>query len=82
MKDYAEIYAACPFFDKTDRGYIQCEGLVDGTHNRMLFHDMKDGHPLDDKKKAYMERFCNGIKSCENCRVHMMLMTKYEVIKR
>lgn len=76
MKSYAEIYAQCCFFDKTDKGYIQCEGIQEESHTRTLFHDIEDGHPLDDKRKAYLQRYCNT--NYKDCAIYKMLMEKYE----
>lgn len=76
MKNYAEVYAQCPFFDKTDRGYIQCEGITQQSHTRTLFHDMDDGHPLDADKAEYLKRYC--FTGYEDCAIYKMLMTKYE----
>ena len=80
MKNYAEVYAKCPFFDKTDRGYIQCEGIVYQSHTRTLFHDLKDGHPLDRDRDDYLDRYCN--KDYEDCAICKMLMEKYEEIEK
>lgn len=78
MKNYAEIYAVCAFFDKLDRGYIQCEGVAKQSHTRTLFHDLNDGHPLDGERDKFFEKYCCTF-DYMNCPIYKMIMaTKYK----
>lgn len=79
MISYAEIDAKCPFFDKTGRGFVQCEGITTSSHTRTLFHDLNDGHPLDGDRDNYLKAYCNT--NYETCAIYKMLMTKYEETK-
>ena len=72
---YSDVEVICPFFDKGGRGYIQCEGVIENTFNRMLFISL-DGHPLDKERDAYSTIFCE--QCFEECEVYKMLNRKYE----
>lgn len=76
MISYIETDAKCPFFDKAGRGFVQCEGITTSSHTRTLFHDLTDGHPLDEDRNEYLKAFCNT--DYKDCSIYKMLMTKYE----
>lgn len=72
----ADVY--CPFYLKSDKGFVQCEGFDKCTAIKLLFMSPKDGSPLREDKKDFMKRHCLSEQGCQQCMVYKMLEAKYE----
>ena len=74
---YADIYVKCPFYDRGDKGCIQCEGILGTSAVKLLFRDPADGHPLTKERTVYANKFCET--DYESCEIYKLLLRKYEV---
>lgn len=61
---------ACPFYKWHQTNRICCEGTEATNNVNLVFSDGKDC-------KAYRERYCMDIHSCEECILYQMLDLKY-----
>lgn len=68
-------FVQCPFYENDERGCIRCEGVVDDTRLKLSFQN-RDGSLDQDRKLDYLHTYC--IHNYQSCRIHKMLMGKYE----
>lgn len=74
---YADADVVCPYYQKSDNGYVQCEGIGgDDTATRLLFRDALTGKPMKDSKNEHMTSKCEH--DYESCPVFKMLEGKYK----
>ena len=71
MGNYKDVEAKCPFFIRSDNNRICCEGVDKTNTTNLVFESTPN-------LIAYEESFCHGITSCRRCKLHQMLMRKYE----
>lgn len=68
----------CPFYIKSAKGFVQCEGIDKCSAIKLLFVSSKDGSPLKEDKKDFLKRYCLSEQGCQQCPVYKMLEAKYE----
>jgi hypothetical protein len=66
---FDDVDAVCPFFLRSSRKTVTCEGIMDGCVTTVCFEDT-------DLRDRHREIFCN--RKYKNCEIHSMLMAKYD----
>ena len=66
---FDDVEAQCPYFQYSQKKYIVCEGIIDGSTTKLEFNTKS-------KRDQHRRLFCDS-KYC-NCEIHMMLEGKYE----
>ncbi len=66
---YEDVDAKCPFYKRSNKNSISCEGIVSNSSLTIGY--------VSPKEKATQKRvFCND--RYQNCEIYQMLMQKYE----
>lgn len=71
-KDWRDKFVKCPFYVRTTKNKIICEGFISNSALHLSF-----GNPGDRQK--YMEGICYRLKGCCVCPINKMLTSMYEV---
>ena len=69
MGDRQDIYVLCPFYRRTERHAIVCEGLSDESN-------IKQGFSTAESFRSYKKRYCDS--RYRDCLVSQMLERKYD----
>lgn len=76
---YADVNIKCPFYERGDKGGIQCEGIMGASAVKFIFRDPDDGHPLKEERSNFSQRFCET--NYESCELYKLLIHKYEEVR-
>lgn len=76
---YPDIGIKCPFYEKGDSRFIQCEGLNDKCSTRIIFKDAVYGNALREERFKYSTHYC--MEHYEDCILYKALYSKYEETK-
>lgn len=71
---YDDVEALCPFFRKSDKYSITCEGVEDDSINKTVFRD-ETGREHQESRNNYRAHYCNL--NYSKCRIYRMLNEKY-----
>lgn len=70
MAEYGSQDVVCPYYCRSDKNRICCEGLEYRNTINLVFEDSS-------ATERYREHFCNRIDNYKSCRVCDMLNRKY-----
>lgn len=76
MSEYNSTFVQCPFYienysrKQASENRIRCEGIEENNKINLVFLTQKD-------KQRYMVKYCYGVLSCKQCRIHKMLSEMY-----
>ena len=66
---FDDMEAICPYFQYSQKKYIVCEGIIDGSTTKLQFD-------TQGKRNQHRRLFCDS--RYENCEICRMLEGKYE----
>lgn len=75
MKTYDDSWVLCPFFIKSDCGFIQCEGIENASAVKLMFNS-EDGGAIKEEKRLYCDRFCKS--KFSECPLFKLIERKYD----
>lgn len=70
MAQFDSKYVVCPYYRNNDSNRVCCDGVTEGNTVNIVFGD-------SNKRKRYMECYCNRIDNYSNCRICSMLNKKW-----
>lgn len=76
MVKYIDADIKCPFYIKSDYGFIQCEGFENASAVKLMFHS-EQGGALKEERYEYCKRFCES--RFTECPLFNLIERKYDI---